>query len=63
MSKNKLKRFLREWCRFAVRDATGQTFGWPTVVSAVLLGYILKRMGIGVIPNQIENGLAVAVVS
>lgn len=63
MDKNKFKRFLREWCRFAVRDATGQTFGWPTVVSAVLLGYILKRMGIGAIPNQIENGLAVAVVS
>jgi hypothetical protein len=63
MNKKKLKRFLWEWCRFAVRDATGQTFGWPTVVSAVLLGYILKRTGIGTIPDQIENGLAVAIVS
>ncbi|MFL9954192.1 hypothetical protein PQR65_12375 [Paraburkholderia nemoris] len=63
MDKKKRKRFLKEWCRFAVRDATGQTFGWPTVVSAVLLTHILKRMGVSTISDQVENGLAVAAVS
>lgn len=61
--KAKLKHFLRHWLRFAVRDATGQTFGWPTVVSAVLLAYILKRLGVAPISNQLESGLAIAVVS
>ena len=63
MKRNEFKRFVREWLRFAIKDASAQTFGWPTVVSAVLLAYILKRMGVESIQSQIGNGLAVAVVS
>ncbi|WP_175787139.1 hypothetical protein [Burkholderia anthina] len=46
-----------------MRDAVAQAFGWPTLLSAAVLGYILPKVGIGDIPNQITNNLAIAVVS
>ncbi|MDP9582251.1 UNVERIFIED_ORG: hypothetical protein J2791_001533 [Burkholderia contaminans] len=46
-----------------MRDAVAQAFGWPTLLSAAVLGYILPKVGIGDIPNQITNNLAIAVAS
>ncbi|WP_318833485.1 hypothetical protein [Burkholderia cepacia] len=56
-------RFLWHWLRYAMRDAVAQAFGWPTLLSAAVLGYILPKVGIGDIPNQIANNLAIAAVS
>jgi hypothetical protein len=48
------------WCRFAIRDSAAHAFGWPTVASAVMVAYLLKRTGVVSSPNTIENNLAIA---
>jgi|UniRef100_UPI0038BA2750 hypothetical protein len=57
------RHFLWHWCRYAIRDAAARAFGWPTLVSAAVFGYLLPKVGIGAISNQIESNVAVAVVS
>jgi hypothetical protein len=64
MNSANVRRFLGHWCRFAFRNALAQTFSWPTMISAVVLGYSLpKILGIRAFPNQVETNLAVAAVS
>ncbi|MBB5508724.1 hypothetical protein [Paraburkholderia atlantica] len=63
MNTTNTKRFLWHWCRYAIRDAAAQAFGWPTLVSAAVLGYLLPKLGVGAISNQIANNIAIAVVS
>jgi hypothetical protein len=55
--------FVWHWLRYAIRDAATQAFGWPTVLSAALLGYLLPKIGIGTISNPIANNVAIASVS
>lgn len=63
MRRAKVKSFLLQGCRFAIRDAAAQTFGWPTILSAALLGYVLTRLGIKAFQNPVESNVAVAGIS
>lgn len=62
MNRAKTKRSLWHWFRNAIRDAA-KAFGWPTLLGAALLGYLLPKAGIAAIPNQIANNVAVAAAS
>jgi hypothetical protein len=55
-----VRRVAWHWCRFAIRDSAAQAFGWPTVASAVMVAYLLKRAGVVSSPNTVENNLAIA---
>jgi hypothetical protein len=57
------KRFQWHWFRYAIRDAAAQAFGWPAVAGAALLGYVIPKLGIAAIPNQIADNAAIAAAS
>jgi len=63
MNSTEKRRFLGHWCRIAVLDALAHVFGWPTLVSAVVLAYFLPRLGFEAIANPVANNFASALVS
>ncbi len=63
MITTRVKRFLWQWCCLTFSDAVPQIFGWPTLLSAAALSYLLQLAGFGAIQDQTSNNFALAVVS